>query len=89
MAWSAECDLLECLAAADMTLREALLQFRGEHGRFLHSIYEMIKSGDIRLLQGSQEVPQWRQRELFEDGSAMNLLDDLTLQVTPQGARFA
>ena len=51
-------------------------------------VFGLLTSGDVCLLAiDNTDVPSWRWRELFVDGSAMKELGNMRLKITAQGAR--
>ena len=55
---------------------------------FMRGILGLLTSGDVRLLEKERqdEVPSWRWRKLFVEGSVIDKWDDLKLNITDQGA---
>jgi hypothetical protein len=55
---------------------------------FIPGILGLLRNGDVRLLEKAEtEVPRWRWRELFGDGSVQVELNAFQLEITEQGVR--
>jgi hypothetical protein len=54
---------------------------------FLRGIYGLLKGGDVLLLKGSDEVPEWQWSELFQDGGVLKSIDGFKLKLTDQGTK--
>jgi hypothetical protein len=85
---SAEMDVLDVLLGTD----EDLLHIRqwcfesDEH--FARGILGLVTTGDVRLLgPGNEEVPRWKWRELFVDGTVFDRLPIFRLRITEQGVK--
>lgn len=87
--WPPEMETLDQLSGADMPLSEIRRYIFSDDREFLHSIHQMILSGNVLLRTAEgQEVESWRLRELFDGGGALLRLSDLWLSLTPQGIRY-
>ena len=82
---SPEIETLDQLICGCMTL-QIIRRVYPDDNAFAVGIHGLLRNGDVRLLSEGAEVPQWRWRELFEDGGWREL-SRLELTLTEQGAR--
>ena len=82
--WSPEMGTLDQLLGGDMPLKVIRAIFPSAAG-FSRGIVGLLASRDVRLLQDSVEVPEWRWRTLFADGA--DIADTLILSLTESGAK--
>jgi hypothetical protein len=55
---------------------------------FKQGVFGLLISGDVCLLTVDHtDVPSWRWRELFVDGTVTNELGNMNLKITAQGVR--
>jgi hypothetical protein len=55
---------------------------------FRLGVFGLLTAGDVCLLAiDHTDVPSWRWRELFVDGTVMKELGNMNLKITAQGAR--
>jgi hypothetical protein len=84
---SPELETLDQLQGDDLPLR-IVLRLYPDTAAFGRGVMALIVSGDVRLLTNDDvEVPFWRCRELFVDGTVMQELERMKLSITVQGAR--
>ena len=84
---SPELETLDQLQGKDLPLG-IILQVYPDASAFMRGVLGLIAGGDVRLLTNDDvEVPSWRCRELFGDGSVMREMEGMKLRITPQGAR--
>lgn len=84
--YSPEMDTLEQLCGGNMSLK-VVLKIYPDTASFISGTYGALKAGYVRLLENNEEVPEWRQRELFEKGEVLETLDILTLELTAMGIK--
>jgi hypothetical protein len=81
------------LETLDQLLRGALplaviRNFYPDVDTFRVGVFGLLTSGDVCLLTiDHTDVPSWRWRELFVDGTVMKELGSMNLKITAQGAR--
>jgi hypothetical protein len=84
---SPELDTLDQLQGDDLSLGVVLRLFP-DAAAFKHGVLGLISGGHVRLLTtDDKEVPPWRHRELFVDGTVMQELQHMKLRITDEGAR--
>lgn len=55
---------------------------------FRVGVFGLLTSGDVCLLTSDRtEVPSWRWRELFVDGTVIKELKSMKIEITSQGVR--
>ena len=84
---SAELETLDQLAGGDLRL-SIIRGLYPDDSAFTLGVLGLLSCGDVRLLTADAiEVPAWRWRELFAEGSVLKELDRYLLTVTDQGAK--
>jgi hypothetical protein len=84
---SPELETLDQLLGNDLPLG-IVLRIYPDDSAFKRGVLGLITSGDVSLFTNDDvEVPSWRLRELFEDGTVMQQMGRMKLRITPQGAR--
>ena len=84
---SPELETLDQLVGGDLQLAIIRRLYRDD-AAFTRGVVGLLSSGDVCLVTNDgAHVPQWRWRELFVDGVAVDQLSDLKLKITDQGAR--
>jgi hypothetical protein len=84
---SPELETLDQLSGSDLALG-IVLRLYPDATSFKRGVLCLIEGGDVCLLSIDDiEVASWRFRELFVDGTVMELLEQLKLRITDQGAR--
>lgn len=82
---SPELETLDQLQGRDLSLRNVLRLFP-DAAAFKRGVLGLIAEGDVCLLtMDSLEVPYWRCRELFKNGTVMRYLEQMNLKITAQG----
>jgi len=83
---SPELETLDQLLGSDLSL-SIVLRLYSDAATFKHGVHALLASGDVCLLTTDEvEVPTWRYRELFIDGTVMQQLEQMKLRITPHGA---
>ncbi|HEY2584225.1 MAG TPA: hypothetical protein VGI81_00515 [Tepidisphaeraceae bacterium] len=77
---SPELETLDQLTGGDMPL-STIRQLHPDRPSFESGILGLLSGGDVRLIDGSHDVPQWQWREAIRTYN-----DRLALSITPQGA---
>ncbi len=81
-----ELETLDQLLGGDLSLAIVRQLFTSDEN-FLAGVHGLLAGGDVRLVtDDGSDVPNWRWRELFNDGAALTELSKLTLALTEQGA---
>ena len=84
---SPELETLDQLLGGDLPLG-IVLRIYPDDCAFKRGVMGLITGGDVSLFTSDDvEVPSWRCRELFEDGTVMQQMERMKLRITPQGAR--
>ncbi len=84
---SPELETLDQLFGGDLPL-SVVRGFYPDDGSFMQGIHGLLKSGDVRLAtQEGVEVPSWQWRELFVDGTVLQAMPTLRIDLTQHGAR--
>jgi len=84
---SAELETLDQLAGGDLRL-SVILGLYPDDSAFTRGVLGLLSCGDVRLLTAdATEVPAWRWRELFAEGSVLKELDRYLLTITDQGVK--
>ena len=84
---SPELETLDQLLGKDLSLG-IVVRLYPDAAAFRRGVVGLITGGDVRLFTDDDvEVPSWRCRELFADGTVMYELESMKLRITPQGAR--
>jgi hypothetical protein len=84
---SPELESLDQLLGGDLRLKVIAKLFPSQ-AAFGLGVLGLLSCGDVILmtLDGGQ-IPHWRWRELFSDGTVFQQLDGLQLRITSQGPR--
>jgi len=84
---SPELETLDQLLGGPLSL-EIIRRVFPNSDAFMRGVLGLLTCGDVRLLELEEnEVPSWRWREMFIEGSVSGMLDDLKLEITEQGAK--
>ena len=84
---SPELETLDQLLGGVLSL-DVIFKLYPDREAFQPSVHGLLSAGDVRpITREGVEVPPWRWRELFIEGGVMKALDQLTLDITEQGAR--
>ena len=84
--WSLELETLDQLLGGDMRL-DIVRKVWPDDERFVVGIKALVVAGDVLLLtSGIAEVPNWRWRQLFDDGLVLTELGGFSLRLTDQGS---
>jgi hypothetical protein len=84
---SPELETLDQLEGGDLDL-SIVRRFYSDDQAFNPGVLALLSCGDVRLLTADQtEVPEWRWRALFVEGSVLSELDQYLLTITDQGAK--
>ena len=84
---SAELETLDQLEGGDLPL-PVIRRFYSDDNAFSLGVLGLLKCRDVRLLNRARaEVPEWRWRELFVEGSALKELAQYVLTITEQGLK--
>jgi hypothetical protein len=83
---SPELETLDQLLGSDLSLG-IVLRLYPDAAAFKRGVLGLIAGGDVYLLTSDNiEVPDWRCRELFADGSVTQEMEQMKLRITAQGA---
>jgi hypothetical protein len=84
---SPELETLDQLQGGDLPLG-IILRVYPDANAFMRGVLGLITNGDVSLLTNNDvEVPSWRCRELFVNGTVMQEMESMKLRITPQGVR--
>jgi hypothetical protein len=84
---SPELETLDQLLGSDLSLA-VILRLYPDATAFKRGVLGLITAGDVCLFTIDDiEVPFWRCRELFVNGTVMQEMECMKLRITPQGAR--
>lgn len=81
-----ELETLDQLDGGDLRLT-IIREVYPDADHFLRGVHGLLQNGDVRLLEAGSEVPKWRWRDLFENGSIMTNLEGFVLSITDQGVK--
>ena len=84
---SPELETLDQLLGSDLPLG-IVLRLYSDAAAFKRGVLGLITSGDVRLFTNDDaEVPSWRCRVIFAEGTVMEEMERMKLRITPQGVR--
>jgi hypothetical protein len=82
-----ELETLDQLLDGDLSMK-VIRTLYPDADAFKRGVFGLLSCGDVRLLMIDQsEVPKWRWRELFAEGTAIDEIGEMKLSITDQGLR--
>ena len=84
---SPELDTLDQLLGSDMSL-DVVRKIFSDDESFTRGLLGLLQNGDVQLIVDGSDVPQWRWRELFDNGEVLGDLARFQLAITDQGAKL-
>lgn len=86
-AMSPELETLDQLLSGELPL-SVVCKLYPDVDTFLSGVHGLLKSGEVRLLTAQgDEVPDWRWRGLFVEGTITEQLKNFRLEITDQGSK--
>jgi hypothetical protein len=82
-----ELETLDQLLTGDLPLA-IIRKIYPDDQAFMRGVFALLRCGDVRLLsRDKDDIPEWQWRELFDEGTALDRLDELSLHITERGAQ--
>ena len=84
---SPELETLDQLLGSELSLN-VIIRLFPDGSAFKRGVLGLIDAGDVCLVaKDGSEIPHWRCRELFVNGTVMQELEQMKLRITAEGVR--